>query len=96
MAIITMRGPADALLDSTVGSSAQIVRTGADFVDIQLDDAAADDIVEALDEYMDRRGWSLAAADIQDPQSEIILVSPDGTRWALRVDDAGALSTTLI
>lgn len=100
MAIITrrytMHGPTDADLAAAVNPTAEVAREGSDFIDIQIDDAAVVDVVPTLDDYMQRRGWELADPNLADPASEIVIYSPDGTAWAVRVDNAGALSTTAI
>jgi hypothetical protein len=54
----------------------------------QTDERARNQIIEiALDERLER------FQDIETSVNRIILTSPNGTRYELIVDDAGALST---
>lgn len=101
MAVVTRRyviaGPSTAELQRYVSATAALTAvpnpaTGA--VDIQIDDTV-DGILTALDEYMTQQGFVLLSA-APTTQTDIVLRSPDGTEFALRVDDLGVVTITAI
>lgn len=85
-------GPSDDELDKTVRAGANVVGFATGCVDVQVDDAI-DGTVETLDEFMRSRGFVLQnAGATPPPNTEVVIVSPNGTRFALRVDDLGVLA----
>lgn len=59
------------------------------FQEIEITDpnAAAD-----ADAFMASIGWVLASIDPPDPMPQIVVTSPNGSNWAIQVDNAGVLS----
>ncbi len=86
------RGPSAQTLQRSVSSSAEIAEFSTGVVDIDVDDAV-DGVIDTLDQFMDVRGF---AFDQQAPptETETTIKSPDGSTWLLRIDNAGALTTT--
>ena len=93
MAIVTRRYVFQALpaddLENVIGSSAAVIgSSGATSLDIEIDDSV-DGILDALDSYMERRGFLLSQAPIVAPETSLRLVSPDGTAWTLSISNLG-------
>ncbi len=83
------RGPIDAELTPIVPTAA-VQQKCSGCIDVQVDDSIAG-MVETLDEEMQVNGYTFAE---QGPatQTDLVLVSPDGTRFLISVANNGQIA----
>ena len=86
------RGPSDRDLQRFVQQVAKVVNFGTGCVDVEIDDSI-EGAVETVDEYMASVGFVF---DQKAPpvETEVLIKSPDGSTYAVAVDNAGVLSAT--